>query len=252
MKSVIFQSMLKISIRDKISLFYAIVFPTLLMIVLDSFFHRGGSGAQIVTAATAIGAMFWGMQGIAFPIFSQRIRGVYKLLNLTPVSIASFIFMMAAARTAAGVILNLAIWMAGMLYFQLSITFTSVIWTTLVLIAASLCFACFGVIAGNFASNEGQVNMICNLIQLPIILMSDAFYSLQHAPEWLQIAANLLPFGYFTKALTGAITGDQQAFLLGIFILSLYTVISFIFSCLTFKWEEEGHLVRRSGKQSTE
>ena len=52
--------------------------------------------------------------------------------------------------------------------------------------------------------NESNVNMITNLISFPMLFTSEAFYSLQHAPKWVQILGNMQPFHYFVGSLGAA------------------------------------------------
>ncbi|MDQ0269068.1 ABC transporter permease [Cytobacillus purgationiresistens] len=235
MITVILRSMMITSIRDKISLFYALVFPLIIMVVLASFFDKNHANVTILTSVTAIGTMFWGMQGIAFQVFSQKNKGVYQLLKLTPVSPIIFISIMILARTAIGVVLNMGIWIIGMIYFKLDFSYQSILLPVPIIIIATLCFTAFGFVIGHLAKNEGQVNMLANFIQLPLLFLSEAFYSLQQAPEWIQAIAKILPFGYFTEGLKGAVTAGQEEVLLGMLVPFIYMLFALLMAVFTFK-----------------
>ena len=66
MYPIIFKSMLTTSVRDKITLFYSLAFPLILMLGLGYYFNESHQQLQIVAGVTAISTIFWGMQGIAF------------------------------------------------------------------------------------------------------------------------------------------------------------------------------------------
>lgn len=237
MFKVIFKSMLATSIRDKITLFYSLAFPLVLMIGLGYYFNKDYQQLQIVTGVTAISTIFWGMQGIAFQVHVQRNKGVYKLLKLTPMSLFSFISIMILARTFIGVIINMVVWLVGILLFSIDVTLGTFLNTFLLLIIGTLCFTSIGFVISNLARNEAQINMFSNLIQIPMIFMSEAFYSLKNAPDWVVFIGKILPFEHYVKALRGFILGEDNILLAGYGMSLIYLVIALILSIITFRWD---------------
>ena len=239
MFQIIFKSMLSTSVRDKVTLFYSLAFPLLLMIGLGYYFNEHYQQLQIVAGVTAISTIFWGMQGIAFQVHVQRNRGVYKLLKLTPMPLASFIVIMVLARTFIGVLINIIVWLVGIFTFSIDLTSMTVVNTFLLLIVGSLCFTSIGFVISNLARNEAQISMFSNLIQLPMIFMSEAFYSLKNAPEWVVFIGKMLPFEHYVKALRGVMLGENSVLLAGLGIPIIYLVFALLISILTFKWESD-------------
>ena len=237
MFQIIFKSMLSTSVRDKMTLFYSLAFPLLLMLGLGYYFNDDYQQLQIVAGVTAISTIFWGMQGIAFQVHVQRNRGVYKLLKLTPMPLASFIVIMVLARTFIGVLINIIVWLVGIFTFSIDLTSLTVVNTFLLLIVGSLCFTSIGFVISNLARNEAQISMFSNLIQLPMIFMSETFYSLKNAPEWVVFIGKMLPFEHYVKALRGVMLGENSVLLAGLGIPIIYLVFALLISILTFKWE---------------
>lgn len=238
----IFKSMIVISIKDKITLFYSLLFPLLLMIGLGYFIQN--DQLQIVCGITAISTIFWGMQGIAFQIHAQRNKGVYKLLKVTPLPLISFIFIMVLARAFIGVLLNCIVWGTGIVLFQIDMTILTAVYTSLLIVIGTLCFTSIGFVIGNLARNEAQISMYANIIQIPMIFMSGAFYSLERAPEWVVIIGKLLPFEHYVKALQGVIA-DNSILQASMVILIVYILLAFILSVVTFKWEDAPNQKKR-------
>lgn len=237
MLMVIYRSMLVTSLRDKITIFYSLLFPLALIIGLGLYFDEAGMSERIVSGVTAISTIFWGMQGIAFQVHYQRNRGVYKLLKLTPLPTFSFVTIMTLARTTIGVVLNMIVWIVGVLFLQIDVNLMAVVSTLLLLIIGTLCFTSIGFLIANLANNEGQINMFSNLLQLPMIFMSEAFYSLGNAPEWVVIIGKLFPFEYYVKGLRGVISGEADSFLIALIIPFVYMIGALVLSVPTFKWE---------------
>jgi len=239
MFQVIFKSMLSTSIRDKITLFYSLAFPLMLMIGLGYYFNEDYQQLNIVTGIAAISTIFWGMQGIAFQVYVQRNKGVYKLLKLTPMPLFSFISIMVLARTFIGVIINVIVWLVGVFAFSIDVTFSAFLNTFLLMIAGTLCFTSIGFVISNLARNEAQINMFSNLIQLPMIFMSEAFYSLKNVPEWVVFIGKMLPFEHYVKALRGLILESHNTLLSGYSTLIIYLVLALCLSIITFKWDND-------------
>ncbi|MGM9950851.1 MAG: ABC transporter permease [Lysinibacillus sp.] len=237
MVPIIFKSMLATSLRDRVTLFYSLAFPIALMVGLGYYFGGGGQQLQIVAGVTAISTIFWGMQGIAFQVHVQRNRGVYKLLKLTPMPLLSFIVIMVMARTFIGVLLNVIVWLTGIFVFGIDVTVASALATFALLIIGSLCFTSLGFVISNFTRNEAQISMLSNIVQLPMVFMSEAFYSLHNAPEWVVRIGKLLPFEHYVKALRGLMLGDGNILLAGFGVPLLYLLLALLISIPTFKWE---------------
>jgi len=237
MYQVIFKSMLATSVRDKITLFYSLVFPLVLMVGLGYYFNEGNQQLQIVAGVTAISTIFWGMQGIAFQVHEQRNRGVYKLVKLTPMPLLVFISIMVLARTFIGVLINLIVWLTGIFVFQIDVTALGFVIGLFLLIIGSLCFTSIGFVISNLARNEAQISMVSNFIQLPMIFMSGAFYSLKNAPEWVVFIGKVFPFEHYVKALRGLMLGESGILLTGFGFSMIYLVLALFLSIFTFKWE---------------
>lgn len=234
---IIFRSMIISSLRDKITVFYSLLFPLAVMIGLS--IYMDNMDERILTGVTAIGTIFWGMQGIAFQVLYQRNKGVYKMLKISPLPIAHFIISMVLARTVLGVGLNMAVWTFGVLLFKISLSFSLIVGTLLLVTVATLCFTSVGFLIANLANNEGHINMISNLFQIPFILFSEALYPLSNAPGWIQFLSKLSPFNHYVKGLNA---GMKEAILQmgsAMLILLLYMLISVLLATVTFKWEEK-------------
>jgi ABC-2 type transport system permease protein len=246
MFQVIFKSMLATAIRDKITLFYSLAFPLVLMVGLGYYFNEGNQQLHIIAGVTAISTIFWGMQGIAFQVHEQRNRGVYKLVKLTPMPLLVFISIMVLARTFIGVLINLIVWLTGIFVFQFDVSALGFSIGLILLFIGSLCFTSIGFVISNFARNEAQISMVSNFIQLPMIFMSGAFYSLKNAPEWVTFIGKVLPFEHYVKALRGLMLGDSGSLLTGFGVPIIYLVLALFLSIFTFKWEtsSEGKTVR--------
>ncbi|WP_042454505.1 ABC transporter permease [Neobacillus dielmonensis] len=233
----IFKTMLVTSLRDKITMFYSVIFPVALLIGLGYYFDNPAYTPRLLTGVIALSSLFWGVSGIAFQVHWQRSRGVYKLLKLTPFPTISFIFLMTAARTLLGILINLAVLGTGVIFFDMAVTIGAVLGTMGMMFIGILCFTCLGFLISNFAGNEAQINMISNLFFFPMIFGADTFYSLKSAPEWVSTMGGLFPFGYYVHGIRSVLGISSESPLASIMVLLIYTAVLLILAVLTFKWE---------------
>ncbi|WP_051235866.1 ABC transporter permease [Paenibacillus pinihumi] len=237
MKSTIFAAMLGLTLKDKITLFYSLIFPLALLIGLGMYFDTPEYQEKLIAGVTALGALFWGVQGIAFQVYQQRSRGVYKLLMMTPFSILSFILTVTLARTVVGLAINGIILATGLLLFGLTYSIVNLLLFTGLLLLGTLCFTALGFVIANLASNEGQINSLSNLLQIPMIFGSSAFYSLEQAPAWIKLTGEFFPFAHMINGQTAALTGQLTEVLVPMSLLFLFTVLFVVLAAVTFRWD---------------
>jgi ABC-2 type transport system permease protein len=93
---------------------------------------------------------------------------------------------------------------------------------------------------GNLAQNEGQAALLNNLITLPMIFASEAFYSLSGAPSWLKALSQALPFNHFVIAVRSALAGDAAGIAAPCAVLLGYTALTLTLAVITFRWDPDG------------
>jgi len=246
----VFRMMLVASLKDKITLFYALLFPLLLMAGLGYCFDSPEYRQRLLIGVIALGTLFWAVQGVAFQVYGQRNKGVYKLLKLTPFPTVSFVLALTLARTVIGLIINAVILLIGAPTFGIAISFSGVIQLLLMLVGGMLCFTCLGFLVVNFSRHEGQINMLSNLLQIPMVFGSGAFYSLSAAPEWLARLGKCFPFAYFVEGLQAAAKADIRPWGVSMVIMLGFAIVILVLAALTFRWNpdrEPGLRMRKSG-----
>src|SRR5260370_34499367 len=93
-----FRTLLRGALRDRISLFFAIVFPIGILLVLGFVFASTDYRRQLLSGMLAASALFFSLNGIAFESLFQKNSGVYKLLRATPYQSNTFITNLTVSR----------------------------------------------------------------------------------------------------------------------------------------------------------
>jgi ABC-2 type transport system permease protein len=240
-----FRTLLRGALRDRISLFFAIVFPVGILLVLGFVFPAPGYRRQLLAGMLAVSVLFFSLNGIAFESLFQRNSGVYKLLRATPYKSMTFITNLTASRGVVSLLSCTLVAIVGALVFGIILSWQSVLLLIPVLVLSILCFTFLGLTIGNLVQNENQVAMLSNIVTLPMIFTSATFYSLSNAPSWVTTIGHVLPFSYLIDAEHAAFAGNVEGVVFPLLILSGFTLIAMLLALVTFRWDPNTPPMRR-------
>lgn len=169
---IVFRGLLSGALRDRISLFYALIFPAAALAVLAYFFEDPGYRRHLLVGVTALGGFFFTMSGTGFEVMRQRQRGVYKLLRATPFPTGAFVSALTAARGLIALVCALFVYVGGALFLGAGIAPAGLLLMLPALALGTVCFTALGFILGNLGNTETQVAGINNLFVLPMTFAS--------------------------------------------------------------------------------
>lgn len=243
-----FRALLAGALRDRISLFYATLFPAALLLALGYFYPDPAYRQQLLIGMLALGTVSFAMMGTGFEVMRQRSRGVYKLLRATPFRTPNFVSALTAARGIITLICTVLVLAVGLIAFGLKLSLAGALLLVPVLALGILCFTCLGFTVGNLAGNEAQVAMLNNLTMWPMMFASEMFYSLARAPEWIRLISKALPLSPFLDAMQAAWAGNLSGMALPMLLLLGWTAAGLALAVVTFRWDPDAR-VRLSAVQ---
>lgn len=231
----IFWITIKHASRDHYLLTWSIFIPLVAIISLTYFFDFTPS-ITILLAITAISILMYGFMTTAFQILSQRRRGVYHVLRLTPMPFVHYIVSTACSWAFIASLAGTIIFLLGMLFFQISISLIALPLIIGLLFLAAVGYVNLGFLISSKAKNEGQMSIMANVITMPLILVSDGFYNLDLAPSWVQQLASYNPFQWLLNGLRAAVEHNYHQYLLIVLFLIGFIVVSSLIAARTFNY----------------
>src|SRR5262249_33250251 len=105
-----------------------------------------------------------------------------------------------------------------------------------------------GLIVGNLSQNETQVAGLNNLVTLPMIFASEAFYALTAAPSWVQTLSRVLPLSHVLDGVRAALDGQPSNILTPLLVVTGYTMLALALAVVTFRWDPHAAPRRRSDR----
>ncbi len=224
MKTV-FMLNLKSSMKDMYLLFWSILMPFAAIIALRMFVPSYSE--NYVDGLIAVSVFFYSFMTTAFVSLSQRKRGVYNLLHATPMPLWKYIVGVASSWSLIAVTLAYIVLLFSVVINQLNLPLMALIFMAPIILIASLSFVFLSFFVSSLVKNEGHLSMTANLLMIPMLLCSNAFFTMEKAPNLIQYISVVNPFEWFLNGIKGAllnnfsIWGQSLLVLIGCFALSL-------------------------------
>lgn len=108
-----------------------------------------------------------------------------------------------------------------------------------VLFLGTLGFMFLGFTIGNLARLEPQVNVLANLIGMPMLFISNGYYNISNGPVLFERLAKINPFEHFIRLINMFIRGDFSGIWSPLSVIVLFTILSIFPAVLTFRWDPE-------------
>lgn len=246
--------------RDPSSVFFAVVFPVLLVAVIPVV--NGGGTQEMGDAGLTLGAFFaatmavYGAGVTAYVNMPQglaedRERGVLKRLRGTPVPAWALLAGRVVAALVVALLTLLAVWVLAMIMYGVGVPAS---WPGMlaVFVLVAVCFAVLGLAVMSLVRGGQAVVGVTLGTLLPLSFVSDVFVFGMPFPDWLERLTWVFPLRHATRAMTevtaGLGLGGEH---LG--VLALWTLAGLVVVVLRFRWtlEAMGRRTRMPGAGAT-
>lgn len=236
----IFLLTLKSAFRDTYLFLWSLIVPIGGTLGLSCFIKLENYESTILTGMTAVSVLFYAFMTTVFAVLSQRRRGVYNLLHITPLPLWEYIVSVAGAWTCISTVCSLIVLAFGIIVFKINIQIISMIQCLPVLALSALGYIFLSFIVSRFCKNEAHANILCNFVTLPFMLCSTAFYSLENAPQFIKYLNKINPFEYFVTGIRASFTGNVQSYMSCLTVLTVFLAVTLVFATKTFKFNDAG------------
>jgi ABC-type multidrug transport system permease subunit len=143
--------------------------------------------------------MFSALYGVGFVIVRYRKNGVLKRLKATPLTAFEYLTAQMLSRVF------LLLFTVGMVWIGCDLAFSfhtegSLLDVAVVFAMGSIALVSLGLLVASRGTSEEFANGVINFISWPMMFLSEVWFSLEGAPEWVQTIAGVLPL---TRMLAG-------------------------------------------------
>lgn len=140
--------------------------------------------------------MFSSLFGVGYVIVRYRRSGVLKRLKATPVTAFEYLSAQLVSRVVILLATSFIVWFGCDLFFSFQMQ-GSYFDIFLVFLAGTVCLVSLGLIVACRGTNEELTNGIINFICWPMMFLSEVWFSVEGASEWVKSFAQILPLTHF-------------------------------------------------------
>jgi ABC-2 type transport system permease protein len=187
----------------------------------------------------AMNMMFSALYGVGYVTVRYRKNGTLKRLKATPLTAFEYLAAQMLSRIFV-LMFSFSIMWAGAVYlFSIQVRGSSIL-VFLVFFWGSMSLSSVGLILASRGTSEEFTNGVLNFIAWPMMFLSEVWFSLEGAPEWLRAFSRIFPLTHMLSAARDVMNSgagfSQIAPELG--ILFLMTLVFLSVGALLFSWNE--------------
>lgn len=193
----------------------------------------------VIPGVLGMNVMFGALFGIGFVIVRYRKNGVLKRLQATPTTPLQFLTAQVISRLT--VLLTVAIVVySGCNFFLNFLMLGNYFNLVLVAFLGIFSIISLALIVASRTASEELANGLLNFFAFPMMLLSEVWFSLDDAPEWLVHISNLFPLTHMVQAareimINGAGLSSISHHL---WILAVMSVVFLGLAAALFRWNE--------------
>lgn len=236
---------MKLAFRNFIYIFFAFVFPPMMLLLFGGIYgnepseYYGGYGAVDMLTPAYMGMILAvsGIMGLPMQLAEYRQRKVLKRFKATPIGTGTIMaphLLVNAVLCIAGIIVLIIV---GKLVFNLHF-FGNIFSFLFAMLLSLFCIFSIGFLIAAVAPNNRAANAIAYLVYFPMLFLSGATMPLQIMPEAVKTISKFLPLTYCIEIMQGTWLREPIGdFTKEVVILLCVTAACVAVSIKTFRWE---------------
>lgn len=232
-------------VRDPMSLFFAVLFPVLLVAFFSSIYGDEATWGglplpQYLAAAFSVyGVATSGLVNVPGSVAEHRSMAILKRLRGTPMPPWSYV----VGRILAVLVLGLAtvalVFLEGVLLFSVTLPPSTWAATLLTFTLSTCCFAACGLAIVAFVDSPQAVIAMALSILLPLSFISDIFIQIDQMPTVLNAIGWFFPLRHSVHAAVTATSGGalDADYWFNLGVVAVWTVATGLVAWRWFRWE---------------
>lgn len=143
--------------------------------------------------------MFSALYGVGWVVVRYRKNGVLKRLKATPLTAFEYLSAQLLSRIFLLMFTLVVIWLGcdALLDFRV---YGSLMTLLVVFLAGSTCMTALGLVVASRGTSEEFANGMLNFICWPMMFLSEVWFSIEGAPDWIRAFAKIFPLTHLLTA----------------------------------------------------
>jgi ABC-2 type transport system permease protein len=197
--------------RNPASAFFTFVFPLMFLVIFTVIFQssdgiavpggRVNNATFYVPGIIALSLVNACYTNIAMVVAISRERGILKRIHGTPLPSISYFGGRILQSVGVALLLVVIVLAFGIVFYGVDLPLEKLPAFILALVVGSAALCALGLAISVVVPNEDAAPAVVNASILPLLFISNVFFSTEGAPNWLTALANLFPLNHLANAL---------------------------------------------------
>ncbi len=187
----------------------------------------------------AMNMMFSALWGVGYVVVRYRKNGVLKRLKATPLNAFEYLTAQAISRIFLLMFTLVIVWTGCDLIFSFRVQ-GSYLDLFVIFFLGSLSLTALGLVLASRGTSEEFTTGILNFISWPMMFLSEVWFSLEGAPQWVKSSAKIFPLTHMLTAARKVMHDGAGLIEVGpeIIVLSLMTLGFLTLGASLFSWNK--------------
>ena len=187
----------------------------------------------------AMNMMFSALYGVGYVTVRYRKNGVLKRLKATPLNAFEYLGAQLLSRIFVLMFSFGVVWAGSELLFSINVQGSYAL-VFLVFFLGSMSLTSIGLILASRGTSEEFTNGMLNIIAWPMMFLSEVWFSLEGAPEWIKKFSEIFPLTHILKAAREVINNGAGLMDINreLIVLFLMTSVFLAIGAFLFSWNE--------------
>ncbi len=187
----------------------------------------------------AMNMMFSALWGVGYVVVRYRKNGTLKRLKATPLTAFEYLTAQLLSRIFLLMFTIVSVWLGADLIFDFQMS-GSYLLLFLIFFLGGLNLSSIGLILAARGTSEEFTSGVLNFISLPMMFLSEVWFSLEGSPPWVHQLAQFFPLTHLLKAVRKVM--NEAATLTDVqgecFLLIISTLLFLLIASMIFSWNE--------------
>lgn len=235
----------KVFLREPIAVFFGLVFPALLLIVIGTVFPgatdpNADFGGRSLVEIYAPVSIVLGLATVAISMLpatlgADRERGILRRLSTTPVHPRALVAAHLAVQFAVVTCATVAAVLLGMLAFDLPFP-GSLAWFIVSYALAAVSLLAIGLLVGAVVPTATSGQGVGMILYFPLLFFAGVYIPLQVMPQGVQTVSSYTPAGAAVQALSDSWAGNVPE-TSSLLVMVAYAVVAGSLAVWLFRWD---------------
>jgi ABC-type multidrug transport system permease subunit len=187
----------------------------------------------------AMNMMFSALWGVGYVVVRYRKNGVLKRLKATPLNAFEYLTAQAISRIFLLMFTLVIVWTGCDLIFSFRVQ-GSYLDLFIIFFLGSLSLTSLGLVLASRGTSEEFTTGILNFISWPMMFLSEVWFSLEGAPQWVKSSAKIFPLTHMLTAARKVMHDGAGLIEVGpeIIVLTLMTLGFLTLGASLFSWNK--------------